>query len=423
MGVLIYNLIIRAYNFLIYTTALFNRKASHMISGRKNTFSVLHKIKNPGDRVIWFHCASLGEFEQGRPVMEILKRDPGNYKIYVSFFSSSGYEVKKDDPLLDGLFYLPADTRANAARLIRLMKPEIAIFVKYEFWYHFFKTCNQQNIPVISISTILRPDQVFFKSFGGFYRKMLRMVDAYYVQNKQTENLLRGIGINQVQITGDTRIDRVHKIKTDQRRLPVIEEFMGTNRMIVLGSTWKPDINLWKSFINGNKNGYKYLIAPHHIDEGNLKYIEHHLSIKQIRFSKIKEGFSESYEVLIMDHIGLLSSIYHYGYVNYVGGSFSEGLHNILEPAVYGAPVLIGKDKSNKKYQEAVGLIEKRGAFEIADSSELERVMNELSENSSFYRQVSDAAQQYVELNIGAAGKIGSSIISILNRENARIGF
>jgi 3-deoxy-D-manno-octulosonic-acid transferase len=416
MGLLFYNLIIWLYNFLLRLSSLFNRKASLIINGRKRTFSIIDRTRNPGDRVAWFHCASLGEFEQGRPIMEILRNDPGDIKIYVSFFSSSGYEVKKNDPMLDGVFYLPADTRSNAIELITSLKPDIAIFVKYEFWYNYYLTCNQQNIPLISISTILRPDQVFFRFYGGLYKKILKMVDMYYVQNKQTESLLKNIGIRQVQITGDTRFDRVFSIKSNHKRLPLLELFKGSSQLIILGSTWKPDIDLWKLYINKNRNKYKYLIAPHHIDEGNLKYIESHINLNHIRFSKFNGELDSGTNVLIMDQIGLLSSVYYYGHISYVGGSFSEGLHNILEPAVYGIPVLMGKAKTNKKYHEASGLLAEGGAFEIKDANELDQIMHKLSENGSYYRDAGNAAYRYIKSNIGASEKIGTSITSILNR-------
>lgn len=415
MGILFYNLIIRIYNFLLFTSSLFNRKADRIIQGRKSTFAMIKNLRVPSDKIIWFHCASLGEFEQGRPVMESMKEKWGTYKLYVSFFSSSGYEIRKNDSLLDGIFYLPADTRGNALKLMSLLKPEVAIFVKYEFWYYFYDVCNKHNIPVISISTILRPDQIFFKFYGKFYRKILGMVDAYFVQDRKTKDLLENIGIKKIQITGDTRFDRVLKIRLNHKQIPVIKEFMEDRRLIILGSTWKPDIDLWKSYINENKDQHRYLIAPHHIDEGDLKYIESHISLKSIRFTKIKCDLNGQYDVMIMDRIGLLSTLYYYGYLNYVGGSFSEGLHNLLEPAVFGRPVLLGKDKTNIKYREAIGLIDAGGAFEVSNPDELARVMTELSGESSLYRKASDRAYEYVESQAGATEKIISSLESILN--------
>ncbi len=414
MGIFLYYLIIRIYNFLLFTTSLFSRKADLIIQGRKKTFSKIKKLRGPDDKIIWFHCASLGEFEQGRPVMESIREKWGNYKIYVSFFSSSGYEVRKMDPLLDGVFYLPADTRKNAHKLVSLLKPEVAIFVKYEFWYFFLNACNKNNIPVLSISTILRPDQVFFKFYGKFYREILGKVDAYFVQDQQTRDLLKDTGINRVQVTGDTRFDQVLKIKRNHQPVPFIQEFIKGRRLIILGSTWKPDIDLWESYIKENREEYRYLIAPHHIDEGNLKYIESRISLKSIRFTRRREDQKDHFEVMIMDRIGLLSSLYYYGYVNYVGGSFSEGLHNLLEPAVFGTPVLFGKDKTNIKYLEAMGLIEEGGAFEISGPDELARTMHELSGESSRYREAGDRAREYVESHAGATEKIVSSLEFIL---------
>lgn len=423
MGSFLYFLVIRFFEFLLLAGSLFNRKAKLIVQGRKNTFSTLEKARKPDDRIIWFHCASLGEFEQGRPVMEFIRDQWHPYKIYVSFFSSSGYEIRRKDPLPDAVFYLPADTRKNARKLIAVLKPEAAIFVKYEFWYHYFAECNRQHIPLISISTILRPDQVFFRFYGKFYRNILKRVDAYYVQDRQTQQLLEGVGLEKVQITGDTRFDRVLKIRSGRTSIPGIEEFISGHRLIILGSTWKPDIDLWKSYINRNAENYKFLIAPHHIDEGNLRYIENQISQPVIRFSKLDGGVDvRSYDIMIMDRIGLLSSAYYYGYINYVGGSFSEGLHNVLEPAVFGIPVLLGRDPSNRKYLEASGLTEAGGAFEVGDPGELERVMDKFSGESPFYREASSKARNFVENQAGATGKIVSSLQSIIKNTHGRTG-
>jgi len=410
MGYFVYNLIIRIYNLLIYIISFFNGKAYKIIRGRRNTFSYLKNSRQPGEKVIWFHCASLGEFEQGRPVMESLKRKKTNFKLFVSFFSSSGYEVKKNDSLLDGVFYLPADTKSNAKKLISILRPEIAIFVKYEFWYHIFHECRENNIPVVSISTILRPGQVFFKFYGSFYRKTLKMIDAFYVQNLQTQKLLHEIGISDVTISGDTRFDRVSEISKRHQQLPLIEKFKQRKKLIILGSTWKPDIDLWNSFINDHGQDYKYIIAPHQIEEDNLNYIERRIYPTKERYSSVNSTIIETYTVLIIDNIGLLSSLYYYGYVNYVGGAFSEGLHNILEPAVFGSPVLFGKHKSNDKYREAVDLLKWQGAIDISNSNELTLTMQKLIYDTSFYRKMSNQAKKYVERNTGATDKIITSL-------------
>ncbi len=422
MGIFFYYLIIRIYNFLLLTISLFDRRARAIIQGRKETFFTIKNLRNPDEKIIWFHCASLGEFEQGRPVMESIRENWEGYKIYVSFFSSSGYEVRKNDPLLDAVFYLPADTQENARKLVTILKPEAAIFVKYEFWYYFFKACNENNIPLISISTILRPEQLFFKFYGKFYRDILKRVDVYFVQDEQTFQLLHDIGIRGVEITGDTRFDRVVKIRSDRNSVPLIEKFTDDRHLVILGSTWKPDIDLWKSYINDNREKYRYLIAPHHIDEGNLRYIESQISLNAIRYTKHNHHDIRNIEVMIMDHIGLLSSLYYYGYINYVGGSFSEGLHNVLEPAVFGTPVLLGKYKSNKKYLEAAGLIEAGGAFEVSNPGELLQIMAELSGTSFIYQEACRKSRLFVESHAGATGKIVTSLRSILNNSYGRIG-
>ncbi len=409
MGYYIYNLIIRVYNLLLNIISLFNSKTAKIIKGRSKTFSYLKKTRQPGDRVIWFHCASLGEFEQGRPVMESLKKN-NKVKIFVSFFSSSGYEVKENDNLLDGVFYLPSDTKPNAKKLISILRPEIAIFVKYEFWYHFFHECRGNHIPVISISTILRPGQFFFKSYGAFYRNTLKLIDAFYVQNLQTERLLQELGISKVVLSGDTRFDRVSEISKRRQKIPSIEKFKEGKKLVVLGSTWKPDIDLWASFINEYKQDYKYIIAPHQIEEDNLKYIERIIDRAEVRFSRIDINSINEYDVLIIDNIGLLSSLYYYGFVNYVGGAFIGGLHNILEPAIYGAPVLFGKHKSNGKYQEVADLLNLHGGIEIANSRDLALTMKKLTDNASLYQRMSNQAKRYVELNTGATDKIIDSL-------------
>lgn len=419
---ILYNLIIRSYNLILRIFSFFDRKARLIVSGRKSTFRIIKKLRQPEDRILWFHCASLGEFEQGRPVMEALKKDSRSFKIFVSFFSSSGHEVKKTDPLLDGVFYLPADTASNARKLVSILEPEIAIFIKYEFWYHFFAACNRKNIPVISISTILRKDQLFFRPYGIFYRNVLKKVDVFFVQNEETKELLEGIGIRQVSISGDTRFDRVYRISTEHVPVPVIEEFMNGKRLIVLGSTWEPDIDLWKGFINENRGNYKFLIAPHHVEESDIRYIEDQIFLKSVRFSKIKEVSDAGLELIIMDRIGLLSSLYYYGFVNYVGGSMSEGLHNLLEPAVYGAPVLLGRDESNEKFQEAVDLVAMGGAFEISDPDELDLVMRRLSGDEHIYWDAGEKAKKYVESNLGATSRIVSAIDEMLRRGDGRNG-
>jgi 3-deoxy-D-manno-octulosonic-acid transferase len=420
---IVYNLIIRSYNLLLTFYSLFNRKARLIVRGRKKAFRIIEKLRLPDDRIIWFHCASLGEFEQGRPVMESMKKSGKAYKIFVSFFSSSGFEVKKNDPLLDGVFYLPADTPKNARKLIARLKPEIAIFIKYEFWYHFFKACNRKNIPVVSISTILRPDQLFFRSYGKFYRDVLKRVNVFFVQNEETRELLRDIGIGQVEISGDTRFDRVLKIRSERQPVPLIEEFMHGKPLVILGSSWEPDIDLWKGFMQNNHDKYKFLIAPHHIEEPHLRYIEDQTGLKTVRFTTTNGSPISGADILILDRIGLLSSLYYYGFVNYVGGSFSEGLHNLLEPAVYGAPVLLGRAESNEKYQEAVDLVAMGGAFEINDPDELNRVMNTLSGDDHLYWDAGDKAKKYVESNLGATDRIVTSIETLLRKEYGWDGF
>lgn len=368
-----------------------------------------------GKSVIWIHCASLGEFEQGRPVIESIRKEYPRYHIVLSFFSPSGYEIRKNYDKADLVIYLPADTRSNGEKLIGHIQPKLAVFIKYEFWYHYIKACYDRNIPVISVSTILRPQQVFFKPYGKFYRKILSMFRYFYVQNEHTLDLLKSIGITRVMVSGDTRFDRVFDIFRHSRSLPLVEGFCGPNKIIVLGSTWKPDIDLWKEYINSTPVDISFIIAPHHIEETELQYIERQIQISSIRYSRLAENSREKHQLLIMDNIGMLSSLYQFAFIAYVGGSMSEGLHNILEPATYGVPILIGKDKSNVKYQEAIDLIKQGGAFEMDEKEKIPLMINRFMKDRTYYEETCRLTKKYIDINRGATGKIMNSLKPLLN--------
>jgi 3-deoxy-D-manno-octulosonic-acid transferase len=353
-----------------------------------------------GNKCLWFHCASLGEFEQALPLIEKIKGTFPQYQLFISFFSPSGFEYQKDNSIADGIFYLPADTKSNAGLLLDLLNPTAVFFIKYEFWYHYINTCNKKGIPVFSVSTILRPEQVFFKFYGSFHRGMLRKFNYFFVQNQDTRDLLKSIGIENSTISGDTRFDRVDAILKKQTSIISIEKFTGDSRIIVMGSTWSKDIDLWVHFINQNHN-LKFIIAPHNISEEEISYIEEQIQLELVRYSKIPKDMNKV-RVLIIDNIGMLSAIYNYADISYVGGAFGEGLHNILEPATFGKPVIFGKGKLNKKYQEVKALISRGGAFEVADRIELEKIMNDLLNDSEFYQESCRAGRSYVEENIGS---------------------
>ena len=388
-------------------------RARNLVTGRERAFNTISDKKRYNKKIIWFHCASLGEFEQGLPMMESIKLTFPNYLLYVSFFSPSGYEIQKDHRIADCVFYLPADTRSNADRLLSLLEPNAVFFIKYEFWYHFLRACNDRNIPVFSISAILRPDQLFFKFYGGFYRKILTLFDHFFVQNMETKELLNGLGLTNVTISGDTRFDRVNAISKKQPNIKVIEDFTGNHNLIVLGSTWKQDIDLWSSYINKN-NDVKFIIAPHNINEENLKYIGKKVRSNTLRYSKSEYNLKNS-SVLIIDNIGMLSAIYRYADITYVGGAFGEGIHNTLEPATFGKPIIIGRAASNKKYQEVSALIKEGGAFEISNSKELETVMSNLLSDNTFRQQSGKSSRDFVNANLGSTDKIMGEINNILS--------
>jgi len=388
-------------------------KARNLVTGRKRAFNTINENMQTDRKIVWFHCASLGEFEQGLPVMESIKSTYPEYLLYVSFFSPSGYEVQKNNSLVDCVFYLPADTRSNSEKLLRLLNPEAVFFIKYEFWYHYLNVCRKQNIPVFSISTILRPDQVFFRFYGGFYRKILTLIYHFFVQNEETLELLSKIGLTNATLSGDTRFDRVSTISMRQPSIKVIEDFKGKNSLIVLGSTWKQDIDLWIHYINNNRN-LKFIIAPHNIREEDLKYIEENVTLSTLRYSLAENNF-DSTSVLVIDNIGMLSSIYRCADITYVGGAFGEGLHNILEPATFGKPIIIGKAVTNKKYQEVSALIKEGGAFEVKNAGDLEILVNSFLSDKELYQRASKATKSYVQANLGSTDIIMKSLKSILS--------
>ena len=413
MGHIIYNILIHIFNLIIFIYSKFNSKARLLVEGRRKTFKKIHEKRLKEKKCLWFHCASLGEFEQALPLIEKIKEKFPHFQLFISFFSPSGYVYQRDNTLAEGVFYLPSDTKTNAITLLELLDPTAVFFIKYEFWYNYLNTCNENNIPVFSVSTILRPDQVFFKFYGSFYREMLRKFDYFFVQNQETLELLKSIGLENATISGDTRFDRVDTIMKKKSSILSIEKFAGDSRLIVLGSTWTKDIDLWIRFINQDHD-LKFIIAPHNITEEEISYIEERMQSGTIRYSKINE-YTEKFPVLIIDNIGMLSTIYKYAHIAYVGGAFGEGLHNILEPATFGKPVLIGKSKLNKKYHEVQALIKRGGAYEVANPKELELVMNDLLHNEALYARSSQAGRSFVVENLGSADVILENVKTYLS--------
>ena len=403
----IYNIGIRIYGFLLHIAAIFNPKAKLFINGRKNIWQQIANKVNPNDNPIWFHFASLGEFEQGRPVLEALKDKNPQQKIIVTFFSPSGYEVRKNYALAD-VFYLPLDTHKNAERFIKLVNPQQAIFTKYEFWFHYFNELHKKQIPLYLISGIFRPNQIFFKWYGSFYREILTYVSHFFVQNKESVDLLKSIGISQVSLSGDTRFDRVYENAQHPKKLELIEQFCGDAKVFIAGSTWLPDEKLLVALTVKNPD-WKFIIAPHEIGEAHVKEIEN-LFPEAIKFSVFSSQLTQisnlKSQVLIIDNIGMLSSLYQYGRLAYIGGGFGAGIHNTLEAAAFGLPVIFGPKYD--KFQEAKDLIAIDAAKSISSEDELILAF----ENFKANEKSSAAAKKYVEQKKGATAMIMGKIAS-----------
>ncbi len=398
-----YSLIIHFYSFLVFLASIFNKKASLWIKGRKDTWKKLKDFQFDNEKVYWFHVASLGEFEQARPLIENIKEMFSDVSIVLTFFSPSGYEIRKNYKYADMVLYLPVDTKKNAKNLINKIKPQKVFFLKYDLWYFYLEYLNKKNIETYLISGIFRENQIFFKKIGQKYAKVLTFFTHIFVQNKQSAQLLSKIDINNVSVIGDTRFDRVIKISENSINLPVIKEFIKNKFCIVAGSTWQPDENLIIEYINESFN-LKFIIAPHEVDENHIVEILQKINRPVVRYSKIKNRDLTDYQVLIIDNIGILSSIYKYVDLAYVGGGFNSGIHNIIEPAVYGMPVAFGP--KHKKFQEAVDLIKLKAAFKISDYQELENYFNLFINDANFLEATSKKAKNYVFQNKGATDKV-----------------
>jgi 3-deoxy-D-manno-octulosonic-acid transferase len=389
---------------IYFLASFFDGKAKQFITGRRNIFDQLKKAFSGQDApLVWVHCASLGEFEQGRPVIETLKAIQPNVKVLLTFFSPSGYEVRKNYKSADFIFYLPWDTPSNAKRFIEITRPILAIFVKYEFWHNYSEHLKKKSIPLISISCILRKDQIFFKSYGSLFRKTLNNFDQFFVQNKETQDLLLSIDIKST-LAGDTRFDRVIEIAQSSAEITIAKTFKNNEKVLVAGSCWPADMDVLTPFINENKERLKFIIAPHEISEDFISSLEKSLEVKCIRYSQSSNGVSDA-AVLIIDNIGMLSRLYKYGEFAYVGGAFGEGLHNILEAACYGIPIFFG-NKNYKKHLEANELIMRGGAFEVANYSDLKSKYELLNSTPENFLLACEVTKSYVEENVGATKKI-----------------
>lgn len=403
----VYSLTIYIYIGLIRLAAIFNSKARLWVKGRKGWEKALTGKFTSGDRTIWVHCASLGEFEQGRPVIEMIReRAPGS-KILLTFFSPSGYEIRKEWPFADHICYLPADTRANAEKFTGMVNPEMVLFVKYEFWSNYITALHNRDIPVYLVSAIFRPGQYFFRWYGGFFRSILRMYSHVFVQDTGSEKLLSDIGIGKVTVAGDTRFDRVVQIAGSAKIISEIEAFRCGEKIFMAGSSWRQDEEIMAEYINNYPGRMKWIFAPHEIDNPNIERIEKLLKVKYARFSDERRDYHDV-RVLIIDNIGLLSSAYRYADIAAVGGGFGKGIHNVLEPACWGLPVLFGPNHG--KFREAVDLLGAGGAFTYSDYNSFRDILNSLSSDADLYARASKVSAGYIEENKGATGKIGGVI-------------
>ena len=418
---MIYNIVIYFVLWGIAIASLFNEKVRKMWRGEREAFKILKQKVDPNAKYIWFHAASLGEFEQGRPLMERIRKDYPQYKILLTFYSPSGYEVRKNYEGADIICYMPVDTRLNAIRFLRLVRPVMAFFIKYEFWSNFLHILKHRNIPTYSVSSIFREDQVFFKWYGRSYAGVLKCFTRFFVQNEESKRLLEGIGITAVDVVGDTRFDRVLQIKEAAKQLPICEAFRTgvassqsagvphhDFKVFVAGSSWPPDENIFIPFFNEHKD-WRLLIAPHVIAEEHLKLI---LSLikgkKVVRYTQTTPEEAAEADVLIIDCFGLLSSMYNYGDVAYIGGGFGVGIHNTLEAGVWNMPVIFGPN--NKKFQEAQGLLKSGGGFEINTYEDFSGLMSSLMNDENFLKQAGDKAGAFVAHLAGATDKVLASV-------------
>ncbi len=382
----------------------FNSKARLWVSGRKNWDASVKAEVSPDDKNIWIHCASLGEFEQGRPVMESIRREMPGFKIILTFFSPSGYEIRKNYKGADYVCYLPADTPGNARRFIKYVNPALAIFVKYEFWYNFILNIRREKIPLYLISGIFRSGQHFFRWYGSFFREMLSCFNYIFVQDTESLGLLSQIGIKNAILAGDTRFDRVAEIAKSAGEIPLIGLFRNGEKLFLAGSSWKEDEEIIAQYINQDPGKMKWVFAPHEIDDANIGRLEKLFKTSVTRFSALNEKNAAEARVLIIDNIGMLSASYRYSYIAAIGGGFGRGIHNILEAACWGVPVMFGPNHGN--FREAVELIDKNGAKCFKTFDDFSRIINGWLSDSDFYLKSSGAAALYVKQNAGATALI-----------------
>lgn len=405
----LYNLTIYIAGFFLKIIALFSPKIKLFVEGRKNVFSVLEEKIKADDKTIWFHSASLGEYEQGLPVIEKIKEKYPSHKIIVTFFSPSGYEVRKNNTVADVTIYLPLDTKSNAKRFLKLVHPEFAFFIKYEFWLNYLKELEKSKTPTYLISGIFRDSQMFFKWYGGFYRKALNAFTYFFVQNESSKQKIEAIGFKNVIVSGDTRFDRVNAILERDNTLDYVENFKNNQLTIVIGSSWPKDEVLLIEYINQAPENVKFIIAPHNIKTEQISNLKSQIKKSIVLFSEQENKDLSNYNVFIIDTIGILTKIYSYGTIAYVGGGFGNpGIHNILEPATFGIPIVIGPNYSN--FAEAVSLVELEGCISITNFLELKEILDRLINDPKLLTEKSHICKSFIQNNKGATNTIMKTV-------------
>lgn len=400
---LFYQLSLLIYSFLIQLFAPFHKKAKLLQKGHQNLFPRLQKaFENNQEQIAWFHTASLGEFEQARPVIEKYKIAYPSHKILLTFFSPSGYEIRKNYDQADWIFYLPQDGKTNARKFLKIVKPNIAFFVKYEFWHFYIQECKNRNIPLISFSTIFRENQLYFKN--DFYKNILKNVHYFFVQNEQSSNLLTSINVSNQEIIGDTRFDRVFEICQNKKEFPIVKAFTENKPCLIIGSAWQEDIDVIAHFFNNFTNDLKLIIASHEIDKTTILKMKKCFTKEGINYSEANTENVKNKSILFIDNIGMLSSLYQYAQFVHIGGAFGKGLHNTLEAATYGVPIFFGPNY--QKFQEAIDLVNLGGGFSIQNTQEFTEKFTELYTDKSEHKTVCQITEKYVQQNLGASQKI-----------------
>jgi 3-deoxy-D-manno-octulosonic-acid transferase len=403
----LYTFGILCYGLAIRLASLFDKKAKLWVAGRRDIFQqIRNKLADNNSPVAWFHASSLGEFEQCRPVIDAFKKQYPDYKIFVTFFSPSGYEVRKNYPNADYVFYLPLDTMFNARKFVDMVNPKMAFFVKYDFWFNYMAVLDKRNIPTILFSSIFRPSQYFFAWYGKWFCRRLNAFDHLFVQNKESEKLLKEHGISQCTIAGDTRFDQVMAIAANVKQFPEVVRFVGQSKVLLAGSTWEPDERLLKSFADTySSSDIKFVIAPHEIHASRIDFLMKLFGNTCVKYSDIANiSDLKDYKVLIIDNIGMLSSLYQYAYVAYIGGGFGKGIHNILEALAFGKPVCFGP--KYQKFQEAKDIVNLNGGWSVGDEKSLNKALTDLFDSDELYNKASDVCMHYVQDNKGTSDTI-----------------